>query len=179
MHQNKMWMLLSKHAITCWSSQWWWCPWQGLAGLDDIYCSTHFMQCSPYHLFAKITPFHTKNSAVQSKVHLHSFFQEFMSCLQVFCKTLVGHLCLWYIFLWVSSSLSSLSIWLPLAGCGGSILLKLSYILFILYWINFTLAPPGIPSASPLSSPDSDSSFLLEIMSIICLYLAWVLQELQ
>lgn len=95
-----------------------------------------------------------------------------MSCLQVFCKTLVGHLCLWYIFLWVSSSLSSLSIWLPLADCGGSILLKLSYILFILYWINFTLAPPGIPSASPLSSPNPDSSFLLEMMSIICLYLA-------
>lgn len=74
---------------------------------------------------------------------------------------------------------SPLSDWLPLADCGGSAPLRPPFILFILHWINFTLAPPSIPSASPLPSPNPDSSFLLEIMSIMCLHLAWVLQELQ
>lgn len=91
-----------------------------------------------------------------------------MSCFQVFCATSVGHLCLRHLP-WGSPSHSVL---LPLTDCGGSTLLNRPFILSILHWINFTLAHPGIPAASPLPSPNPDSSCFLEIMSIICLDLA-------
>lgn len=110
-------------------------------------------------------------------VHSKFRLQQVMSCLQVFCITYWSSLCqlssntfLFLVVKMVSFSLSPAD-WLWRVCT--------AFILFILHQINFTLAPPSIPSASPLPSPNPDSSFLLEIMSIICLRLPWVVQEIQ
>lgn len=100
-----------------------------------------------------------------SKFHRYIFLEQVMSC----------HL---HKLDWSSSPQMS-SMWLKglltflltPTNCGGSTLQKLH---FPLHWIHFSKAPPSSPS-----TPNPDSSFLLGIMSIICLLLAWAVQEFQ
>ena len=155
-------MLMSQHAVTCWSSQWW-CPWWGLTVRYCIFCSGHLMRlCSPHH---------QRGIVIIPKSHLCRATSSPLLWTSRVLSSSIFHDLGWssspqMASMWLKES-PSLPDWLPLADCGGSAPLKPPFILFILHWINFTLAPPSIPSASPLPSPNPESSFPLEIMSII------------
>lgn len=113
--------------LTFWSCPW--CPQQW--GLT-FFIFSHLISFKTCHFAVNITSCHTK-------VYLLSFLELAISCLQ----QKLGWSCLPEIpslslkgFLLLTFSPYRLS------NCGGSSLLKLSFILFTLHGISFILAPP-------------------------------------
>lgn len=95
---------------------------------------------------------------MKCKVHLHSCFNQAKPC-----KSLVG--CLWYL----PCGSPPFSVWLPVADCGGSVLLKLP---FILHWINLLWHLPVFPLLHPCPPQTQSLSFSWKLcQSFICLWL--------